>query len=51
MNLLVHVGLPADVHKLWAQVIEEGITTALKKEEEKEKREQAEMFVKAWPLP
>ena len=47
MNLLVHMALPADVQKLWAEVIEEGITKALEQEKEKEKREQAEAFVKA----
>lgn len=47
MNMLVNVALPADAQKLWAQVIEEAIKQALEKEKDKEKREQAEIFVKA----
>ena len=51
MNLLVHVALPADVQKLWAQVIEEGITTALQKETEKEEATRPRGSSRRWLRP
>ncbi len=47
MNMLINFALPAELQKVWAAVVQESITQALEKEKDKEKREQAEEFVKA----